>query len=92
MLSLKLYRTDHIMDLAGVFCDHVSLLCSIFQNGQPIECYVEEFLLYRHLMLGDEAMVKDCFWSGIDPNICLNLLEDSSCTLAQFIEFVLQFF
>ncbi len=80
------------MGLSGVLCDPVIVLCSIFQNGRPIECYVEEFLLFSHLVHGDEAMIKDCFWSGLDPNISLNLPEENpSWTLAEFIDFVLQF-
>ncbi len=51
---------------------------------------MEEFLLFSHLVPGDEAMLRD--WSELDSDFSLNLPEeDPSWTLAQFIDFVLQF-
>ncbi|KAI2659218.1 Foot protein 1 variant 1 [Labeo rohita] len=80
------------MDLAGVYRDPLSTLCSIFQNGRPIEYYVEEFLYYSQLVPGDDTKIKDCFWSGLDPEVSLNLPdEDPSWTLSQYIDFVLLF-
>ncbi|KAL0183730.1 hypothetical protein M9458_019426, partial [Cirrhinus mrigala] len=74
----------------GTYCDPLKKLCSIYQRGRNIEAYVEEFLLYCHLVSGDDVMLKDCFWSGLDLDISLNLPdEDPGWTLAQYVDFVL---
>ncbi|KAL0185370.1 hypothetical protein M9458_021067, partial [Cirrhinus mrigala] len=75
----------------GTYCDPIKKLCSIYQRGCNIEAYVEEFLLHCHLVSGDDVMLKDCFWSGLDLDISLNLPdEDPGWTLAQYIDFVLR--
>lgn len=85
-------NSGHKMNSAGILCNPLCKLCSIFQNGCNIEAYVEEFLLYSHLVPGDNAMLRHCFWSVLDLEISLNLpREHPSWTLAQFIDFVLQF-
>ncbi len=53
---------------------------------------MEEFLSYCHLVPGDDALLRDCFWSGLDLDISLNLPdEDPGWSLAQYIDFVLLF-
>jgi len=80
------------MDLKGTIQSPLSKLCSIYQFNCTIEDYVEEFLCYSHLVPGDEVMLKDYFWSGLDQDISSNLPEeDASWTLAQYIDFVLEF-
>ncbi len=50
---------------------------------------MEEFLSYCHLVPGDDVLLRDCFWSGLDLDISLNLPdEDPGWTLAQYIDFV----
>ncbi|KAI2645829.1 Filamentous hemagglutinin [Labeo rohita] len=67
------------------------LLPDCGQTGRNIEAYVEEFLLHCHLVSGDDVMLKDCFWSGLDLDISLNLPDvDPGWTLAQYIDFVLR--
>lgn len=47
----------------------VSVPCSIYQDGRPIEVYVDEFVSYCHLAPLDDVMLMECFWSGLDENI-----------------------
>ncbi len=76
----------------GTCCDPLKKLCSIYQRGCNIEAYVEEFLSYCHLVPGDDVLLRDCLWSGLDLNISLNLSdEDPGWSLAQYIGFVLLF-
>ncbi len=76
----------------GTRCDPLKKLCSIYQRGRNIEAYVEEFLSYYHLVPGDDALLRDCFWSGLDLDISLHLPdEDPGWSLAQYIDFVLLF-
>ncbi len=77
----------------GTRCDPLNKLCSIYQRGRNIEAYVEEFLLYCHLVPADDALLRDCFWSGLDLDISFNLPdEDPGWSLAQYIDFVLLFY
>ncbi len=76
----------------GTHCDPLKRLCAIFQRGRNIEAYVEDFLLYSHLVPGEDFLLKDCFWSGLDLDISLHLPDENpDWTLAQYIDFVLQF-
>lgn len=43
-------RSDHKVNSAVSLCDPLSQLCSIFKNCFSIEAYVEEFLLYSHVV------------------------------------------
>ncbi len=76
----------------GTRCDPLNKLCSIYQRGRNIEAYVEEFLFYYHHVPADDALLRDCFWSGLDLDISFNLPdEDPGWSLAQYIDFVLLF-
>ncbi len=53
---------------------------------------MEEFISYCHLVPGYDALLRDCFWSGLDLDLSLNLPdEDPGWSLAQYIDFVLMF-
>lgn len=47
----------------------MSVLCSIYQDGRPIEVYVKEYVSYCHLAPLDDVMLMQCFWSGLNENI-----------------------
>ncbi len=62
----------------GTRCDPLKKLCSIYQRGRNIEAYVEEFLSYCHFVPGDDALLRDCFWSGltwISASTCLMRIQ-----------------
>ncbi len=42
------------------------MINSIYQNGRPMESYVEEFLKYCHMSTWDDVRLMDWFWSGLD--------------------------
>ncbi|RXN19213.1 endogenous retrovirus group K member 11 Pol [Labeo rohita] len=82
--------TSHQFPRHGDYQDPLSRLCAIFQRGRDIDSYVEEFLGYSHMVLGDNDLLKDCFLSGLDSEISLNLpWDDPEWSLAELIDFVL---
>ncbi len=65
--------------------------CLLFWSWTPFPIMLC-ILSYCHLVPGDDVLLRDCFWSGLDLNISLNLPdEDPGWTLVQYIDFVLLF-
>ncbi len=49
--------------------DPLEQLCSIYQNGRPLEEYIHEFLTCSRQISLDRWTLLDCFWSGLDEEI-----------------------
>ncbi len=66
--------------------DPLEQLCSIYQNGRPLEEYIHEFLTCSRQISLDRWTLLDCFWSGLDEEIAQRMPgAGSSWTLPDYI-------
>ncbi len=66
--------------------DPLEQLCSIYQNGRPLEEYIHEFLTCSRQISLDRWTLLDCFWSGLDEEIAQQMPgAGSSWTLPDYI-------
>ncbi len=49
--------------------DPLEQLCSVYQDGRPLEEYIHEFLTCSKPISLDRWTLLDCFWSGLDEEI-----------------------
>ncbi|XP_016379393.1 low-density lipoprotein receptor-related protein 1B-like, partial [Sinocyclocheilus rhinocerous] len=66
--------------------DHLERLCSIYQDGRPLEEYIHEFLTCSKQTSLDRWALVDCFWGGLDEGIAKRMpLAGSRWTLPDYI-------
>ncbi len=70
--------------------DPLTSLLKVFQDGRPIEDYVEEFLNVSYRAPWKESTLKTIFWGGLDDHIYQQMpASDITCSQERYIEYAL---
>ncbi len=70
--------------------DPLTSLLKVFQDGHPIEDYVEEFLNVSYRAPWKESTLKTIFLGGLDDYIYQQMpASDITCSLERYIEYAL---
>ncbi len=70
--------------------DPLTSLLKVFQDGHPIEDYVEEFLNVSYRVPWKESTLKTIFWGGLDGHIYQQMPASYiACSLECYIEYAL---
>ncbi len=86
-------RPDHkncttTMDILS--SDPLTSLLKVFQDGHPIEDYVEEFLNISKRVPWKERTLKIIFWGGLDDHIYQQMPASATiCSMERYIDYAL---
>ncbi len=71
--------------------DPLTSILKVFQDGRPIEDYVEEFLNVSYRAPWKESTLKTIFWEGLDDFLYQLMLPSySSWSLGHYIEYAIR--
>ncbi len=70
--------------------DPLTSILKVFQDGHPIEDYIEEFLNVSYRAPWKESALKTIFLGGLDDHIYQQMpASDITCSLERYIEYAL---